>query len=145
MTILTENAVDLRIDPVAGHIGAEISGVDLSAPLPGGVVETIRDALHRYKVVFFRDQTIGHAEQVAFARQFGAVTPAHPHEEDPPKGFPEILPIDSRRYERHLGRRRTSTTAGTPTSPHWSTRRPRPSCARTSSRRTAATPHGPIW
>jgi hypothetical protein len=36
------------------------------------------------------------------------VTPAHPNEENPPAGFPEILPIDSRRYEKNLGRKRTS-------------------------------------
>ena len=36
------------------------------------------------------------------------VETAHPHEENPPEGFPEILPIDSRRYEAQLGRKRTS-------------------------------------
>ncbi|MCV7421757.1 TauD/TfdA family dioxygenase [Mycobacterium yunnanensis] len=101
---------DTRLDvvPLAGYIGAEISGVDLRGPLEASVVEQIRSALHRHKVVFFRDQQIGHAEQVAFARLFGKVTPAHPHEDNPPEGFPEIFPIDSRRYEASLGRKRTS-------------------------------------
>jgi taurine dioxygenase len=72
------------------------------------VVAEIRDALHKYKVIFFRDQQIGHAEQIAFARLFGQVTPAHPHEDNPPAGFPEILPIDSRRYPAQYGRKRTS-------------------------------------
>jgi alpha-ketoglutarate-dependent sulfate ester dioxygenase len=104
--LLTGTGLD--IEPLAGYIGAEIRGVDLrDAPEPG-VIEEIRAALHAYKVIFFRDQQIGHGEQVAFARRFGKVTPAHPHEEDPPEGFPEILPIDSRRYESNLGRRRTS-------------------------------------
>lgn len=104
----TETTVDLTIEPLAGHIGAEIAGVDLRTPLDDSTVDAIRDAVYRYKVVFFRDQQIGHAEQVAFARHFGKVTPAHPHEESPPDGFPEILPIDSRRYEKNLGRKRTS-------------------------------------
>ncbi|EKF23167.1 putative alkylsulfatase [Mycolicibacterium hassiacum DSM 44199] len=108
MTELADTTVGLDVRPVAGHIGAEIRGVDLAEPLEPAVVEEIRTALYRYKVLFFRDQRIGHAEQVAFARRFGRVTPAHPHEEDPPAGFPEILPIDSRRYERQLGRKRTS-------------------------------------
>jgi taurine dioxygenase len=112
MTELKDSAplTDTRIDvvPLAGYIGAEISGVDLRGPLQDSVIDEIRDALHRYKVVFFRDQEIGHCEQIAFARRFGKVTPAHPHEENPPEGFPEILPIDSRRYERTLGRKRTS-------------------------------------
>ena len=98
----------LEIAPSAGYIGAEIGGVDLRDDLDQSTVEEIRAALHRYKVVFFRDQEIGHAEQVAFAHKFGKVTPAHPHEENPPEGFPEILPIDSRRYTQNLGRKRTS-------------------------------------
>lgn len=82
--------------------------MDLRSPLGVDVVEEIRAALHKYKVIFFRDQEIGHAEQIAFARLFGRVTPAHPHEDNPPPGFPEILPIDSRRYEAQQGRKRTS-------------------------------------
>lgn len=105
-TSLTDTGLD--IVPVAGYIGAEVRGVDLRGELEAGVVDEIRNALHTYKVIFFRDQEIGHAEQIAFARNFGKVTPAHPHEEEPPEGFPEILPIDSRRYERQLGRKRTS-------------------------------------
>lgn len=108
MTDLQDSALRVDVVPVAGYIGAEIRGVDLREGLGPSVVEEIRTALHRYKVVFFRDQQIGHAEQVAFARLFGKVTPAHPHEENPPEGFPEILPIDSRRYEADLGRKRTS-------------------------------------
>ncbi len=108
MTTISQPTVTLDVTPLAGHIGAEIGGVDLREELHDDVIEEIRTALHAYKVVFFRDQRIGHAEQIAFARRFGKVTPAHPHEENPPEGFPEILPIDSRRYEENLGRKRTS-------------------------------------
>ena len=107
MTI-THSSARLDIAPTSGYIGAEISGVDLSGQLGAATVAEIRSALLTHKVVFFRDQRIGHAEQIAFARLFGKVTPAHPHEENPPEGFPEILPIDSRRYEAQLGRKRTS-------------------------------------
>lgn len=108
MTVLKDSAIGLDVVPLAGYIGAEIQGVDLAEPLEAAVIDDIRAALHQHKVVFFRDQRIGHAEQVAFARRFGPVTPAHPHEEDAPEGFPEIFPIDSRRYEKQLGRKRTS-------------------------------------
>lgn len=108
MTELREAAVGLDVKPLTGYIGAEISGVDLASPLDAAAVAEVRDALHTYKVVFFRDQPIGHAEQIAFARHFGKVTPAHPHEDNPPAGFPEILAIDSRRYEARQGRKRTS-------------------------------------
>ncbi|MDF0586063.1 TauD/TfdA family dioxygenase [Tsukamurella sp. 8F] len=109
MTELEDStSLGLDVTPLAGYIGAEISGVDLRGTIEPAVVDEIRSALHRHKVVFFRGQDIGHADQIAFARLFGRVTPAHPHEEDPPEGFPEILPIDSRRYETNLGRKRTS-------------------------------------
>ncbi|WP_261553622.1 TauD/TfdA dioxygenase family protein [Frankia tisae] len=108
MTTVPGSAFGLDAEPLAGYIGATITGVDLRENLDDVVIAEIRQALHQYKVIFFRDQQIGHAEQVAFARRFGKVTPAHPHEENPPEGFPEILPIDSRRYEQNLGRKRTS-------------------------------------
>jgi alpha-ketoglutarate-dependent sulfate ester dioxygenase len=98
-------AAALDIRPVAGHIGAEIHGVDLAADLDDATIGGVRQALLDWKVVFFRDQHIGHAEQIAFARRFGKLTPAHPHEDQPPEGFPEILPIDSRRYEKLFGKR----------------------------------------
>jgi alpha-ketoglutarate-dependent sulfate ester dioxygenase len=108
MTVLRDSALRLDVVPLAGYIGAEVRGVDLRASLDPDLVDEIRAALHRYKVIFFREQDIDHAQQIAFARHFGKVTPAHPHEENPPEGFPEIFPIDSRRYESHLGRKRTS-------------------------------------
>jgi alkyl sulfatase len=108
MTVLRDSGLGLDVVPLAGYIGAEVRGVGLRGPLDPDLVDEIRTALHRYKVIFFREQDIDHAQQIAFARHFGKVTPAHPHEENPPEGFPEIFPIDSRRYERQLGRKRTS-------------------------------------
>ena len=101
--------ITIEVRPVAGHIGAEIQGVDLAQPLDDNTIAEIRTALLRWKVVFFREQSIGHAEQIAFARRFGKVTPAHPHEDTPPDGFPEILPIDSRRYQAQFGVKRKVT------------------------------------
>jgi alpha-ketoglutarate-dependent sulfate ester dioxygenase len=99
---------EIAVKRIAGHIGAEIDGVDLAKPLSDGAVAEIRDALLAWKVVFFRGQQIGHAEQVAFAARFGEVTYAHPHEDEPFEEFPQILPIDRRRYERRNGKRRYS-------------------------------------
>jgi taurine dioxygenase len=95
------------VKPVAGHIGAEIQGVDIARPLTDAAVSEIRQALLKWKVVFFRDQKIGHAEQVAFTARFGQVTYAHPLEDEPNSDHPEILAIDRRRYERKDGRRYT--------------------------------------
>ncbi len=54
-------------------VGAEISGVDLTAELADEVVAELRRALHDYKVVFFRDQPLTPRQHVAFARRFGAL------------------------------------------------------------------------
>ena len=72
-----ENRAGISIEPQSVHIGALLRGVDLSRPLVHEQREVIRDALLRWKVVFFRDQCLGHASQIAFARQFGALTPGH--------------------------------------------------------------------
>jgi taurine dioxygenase len=65
-------AVSLDIRPVAGRIGAEIAGVHLSGDLPPGTVAAIRQALLRYKVIFFRGQThLDESGQEAFGRLLG--------------------------------------------------------------------------
>lgn len=68
-------AVDVL--PMAIHIGAEIRGVDLSHPLPPEHVSAIRSALLRWKVVFFRDQSLDHRSHIAVARHFGETTAGH--------------------------------------------------------------------
>ncbi|MFZ2173511.1 MAG: TauD/TfdA family dioxygenase [Rhodococcus sp. (in: high G+C Gram-positive bacteria)] len=101
-----DTAIDVR--PVAGHIGAEIAGLDLRNALSDQEVEAVRDALHRYKVLFFRDQEIGHAEQIVFSQRFGVVTPSHPYDDEAPEGFPQILAVDSRKYEKRFGKKKYS-------------------------------------
>ncbi|MEV0062573.1 TauD/TfdA family dioxygenase [Nocardia sp. NPDC050718] len=103
-------ATALEITPVAGHIGAEVAGVDLRTELTDAQVAELTAALHRHKVLFFRDQEIGHAEQIAFSRRFGAVTPSHPYDDDAPTEHPEILAVDSRLYEKRFGRKKFSYT-----------------------------------
>jgi taurine dioxygenase len=70
-------AGSVEIAPMAIHIGAEIRGVDLSRPLPPEQVRAVRAALLRWKVVFFRDQTLDHRQHIAAARQFGETTAGH--------------------------------------------------------------------
>ncbi len=89
----------LIITPLSGHVGAEIGGVDISQPLSDETVRAIEDALLRWKVVFFRDQTLDHAAQIAFGRRFGELTYAHPYDDVPPDGFPEIYTVDTRREQ----------------------------------------------
>lgn len=92
-------AGSLEIRPMSVLTGAEIFGVDLKQPLSDRAVEDIRAALLKWKVVFFRDQHIDHAQHVAFARRLGQPTVGHVlygHEE----GFPEVYSVAKKR-ERH--------------------------------------------
>jgi taurine dioxygenase len=66
---LSWDAFDAR--PVGATVGAEISGVDLTSPLPEAAIAELRQALLDYKVLFFRDQPLTPAQHVAFARRFG--------------------------------------------------------------------------
>jgi alpha-ketoglutarate-dependent taurine dioxygenase len=93
----------VRVRPLSGHTGAEIEGVNLTVALTEAERDVITNALHRWKVVFFRDQHLGHAEQIAFARQFGELTYSHPYDDDPPEGDPEIYTVDPARYAQQYG------------------------------------------
>ena len=109
---------NITVNPVAGLIGAEIEGVDISRPLDAEAVAAIQQALDEWKVVFFRDQPLDHAAQIDFGRQFGDLTYAHPHDDTPPEDAPEIYTVDPRRFEQRFGtdavrqQRRYSYTSG---------------------------------
>jgi taurine dioxygenase len=91
--------IRFEASPLAGNIGAEISGVDAGTPLDDEAVASIRQALLRHKVVFLRDQRLGYESQVAFARRLGPVTLGHPTLESPP-GQPLLEEIDSHKGTR---------------------------------------------
>ena len=51
------------------HLGAEISGLDLSKPLDSATFEALEAALVEHKVLFARDQTMTTAEHVRLSRR----------------------------------------------------------------------------
>jgi taurine dioxygenase len=63
----------ISVQPMSAHTGAEISGVDLSKPLSDQTYLEIREALNDWGAIFFRDQDITPAQQLAFGRRFGTV------------------------------------------------------------------------
>ncbi len=82
---------NLDIRPIAGALGAEIHGIDLSQPLDDMAFTALQRALHENLVIFFRDQVITPEQQLAFARHFGALE-THRYA----KGLashPEVLPV----------------------------------------------------
>ncbi len=92
----TQSADSIEIVPLTLHIGAEIRGVDLRRPLPEAQLRAVREAWLKWKVVFFRDQNLDHAQHVAMARQFGVPTIGHAvfgHVE----GYPEVYSVAKNR------------------------------------------------
>tara|TARA_Y100001934_G_C12158577_1_gene680846 strand:- start:133 stop:984 length:852 start_codon:yes stop_codon:yes gene_type:complete len=59
-------------------IGAELTGINLSAPLPETTLDAIYDALIQHHVIFFPPQSISVSDHLAFARSFGEPEPPHP-------------------------------------------------------------------
>lgn len=83
----------IEVTPIAGALGAEISGVDLSQPLGNQTFQEVHDALMENLVIFFRDQDIDPDQHKAFGARFGElqVHPFAPHLED----HPEIIVIEN--------------------------------------------------
>jgi len=88
----------LDVRPIAGALGAEILGVDLSKDLSDTAVAAIRRAWLEHLVIFFRDQDLPPARFLAFARRFG-----EPIEYPFVKGldeFPVIIPVLKLEHEK---------------------------------------------
>jgi taurine dioxygenase len=83
----------LDIKPVAGALGAEIHGLDLSRELSARDRERVRQLLNEYEVIFFRDQDIDPAMQRSLALSFGPLQ-THPAY-DTVEGFPELTILES--------------------------------------------------
>lgn len=69
--LATRPSSQLRIEPLTGTTGAEISGITLSADLSEDVFEEIRTALFAYGAIGFRDQSWTRGDQIAFSKRFG--------------------------------------------------------------------------
>lgn len=67
----------ISIQPVAGKLGAQVSGIQLSGDLDPETFQEVHQALLRHKVLFFREQALDDQEQERFSRLFGAQVP-HP-------------------------------------------------------------------
>lgn len=81
----------LTIRKVAGALGAELGGVDLSQDLEEDVIAAIRAALNEHQVIFFRDQALTPERQLAFGRRFGPLN-IHPYVSGM-AGHPEVMEI----------------------------------------------------
>ena len=88
----------LAIQPFAGAIGAEISGVDLAGEVDDETIALIRRAWLGRLVIFFRGQNLTPARLLAFARRFGEPI-EYPFVKGI-EGFPEVTPVVKLEHER---------------------------------------------
>ena len=81
------------IEPVSGALGGLVKDIDLCQPLKDNEIAFLKEALHKYQVLFFRDQPFDPDQHVRLARYFGDLQShaAYDHVE----GFPELTILEN--------------------------------------------------
>ena len=59
--------------PIGNEFVAEVTGIDLRAPLDAGATAAIHAAMDRYAVLLFHDQPLPDDEQIAFTKALGKI------------------------------------------------------------------------
>jgi taurine dioxygenase len=88
----------MEVRRIAGALGAEITGVDLSRPSSDDL-STIRRVFLEHQVIFFRDQKLDPAQFMTFARSMG--NPIEYPFVKGIEGFPEVIEVKKLEHERH--------------------------------------------
>src|SRR5215475_8267609 len=90
----------ITVQPVAGSLGAEVSGVDLAKPLSNAAAAEIRRAFTENLVLFFRDQRLTPEQHLAFSGLFGRLCrmPYIKHMDD----YPDIIAVLKEADERKI-------------------------------------------
>jgi len=86
----------VKVQRIAGALGAEILDVDLSRDFSK---EKVREAFLEHQVVFFRDQHLDPAQFMAFAHSMGKPI-EYPFVKGIP-GFPEVNEVKKLEHEKH--------------------------------------------
>jgi taurine dioxygenase len=63
----------IKVAPMNSAIGAEITGIDLRAPLDEDTFAEIRQAFADYLVIYFPDQPLTHEQHLDFSRRLGGL------------------------------------------------------------------------
>lgn len=87
----------IEIKPTGAALGAEISGVDLSADLNPATISSINQAWDEHLVLLFRGQNLDDPHLLDFSRRFGELDPPGPNPYGAPflPEFPEINVISN--------------------------------------------------
>jgi taurine dioxygenase len=97
-----EGAMGIQVRRLAGALGAEIEGIDLTQPLDDPTQKEIHDAWMTHQVLFLRGQHITRDQHKEFGRRFGElhVHPVLKQLED--QGHPEIIVLESNEKVRYV-------------------------------------------
>lgn len=85
----------ISVTRLGTHFAAEISGIDLSAPLDDATFAQVAKAFFDNQVVVFRDQRLTPEQQIAFTRRFGSLE-AHVRKESRLGGHDEIFVLSNK-------------------------------------------------
>lgn len=87
----------LTLTPISPALGADVSGVDLHAPIDDSTVAALKDAWSQHLVLRFRGQPLTDPQLLAFTRLFGQLDPPGPNPYGKPflSEFPEINVISN--------------------------------------------------
>lgn len=96
-TVAHYSDAGLSITPLGPFLGALVDGIDLAAAPDDVCIATLRRALVRHKVLFFRNQEISQDQHIALGRRFGTLD-CHPAAKK--AGHPEIMLIEPNAYTR---------------------------------------------
>jgi taurine dioxygenase len=91
----------LAIKDLDAPLGAEISGIDLSRPVPSGDVAAIEGAWRERLIVVFHGQDLSDPQLIAFSRNFGELDPPgpNPYGEAFLKDHPELNVISNVKHD----------------------------------------------
>lgn len=89
----------ITVHRIGKHLGAEISGVDLSQPMNDDSFAKVAAAFYDNEVVVFRNQKLTPEQHIAFTRRFGTLE-QHVRKEHRLEGYPEILIVSNVRDDR---------------------------------------------
>jgi taurine dioxygenase len=92
----SESANSFEIRPLSDALGAEIIGLDVSAPLDAETFAKVHQAHLDHLVLVFRDQTLTPQQQIDFSKRFGPLD-EHPSQGKAHiSGYPDILVVSTK-------------------------------------------------
>ena len=70
---MIEDYNTIRVNPLGGALGAEISGIDLNEEISDEQLTEVRQVFGQYAVIFFRNQNLSPENEIRFAKRWGEI------------------------------------------------------------------------